>query len=212
MSDEMIPYVVRPGDYLSRLAHLHGFDAAKVWDHPKNAELRERRHNPEVLATGDVLHIPKPEPKRHSLSVGGTNRFTTNVPRIKLRVYLTGTDGQPLANARYWVDGEPEPAGTSDGEGLVEIEVSPAQRSLSVRVEGCEDSYVFNVALIEPIDTDAGLRQRLLNLRYLPEDGEAITPERTREAVQRFQEGHDLEPTGDVDDATREALVSAHGS
>src|SRR5262245_33961554 len=103
---EMIPYVIRPGDYLTRLASTRGFDAKKVWEDPKNDELRKRRPNPEVLAAGDILYVPEEEPKRLSLKVGGQNGFAATIPTVKLHLTLTGSDGKALANTPYWVDGE----------------------------------------------------------------------------------------------------------
>src|SRR5688500_6803666 len=108
----MIPYVVRPGDYLTRIASRRRFDAEQVWQHPQNAELRRRRPNPEVLAAGDILYVPDTEPRRHALTVGGTSSFTARIPTVKLELSLTGSDGQPLASKRYWVDGEE--AGSTD--------------------------------------------------------------------------------------------------
>jgi hypothetical protein len=42
MSKRMVPYVVRPGDYLLKLAHRHGFDVDTVWNDPGNDDLRQR--------------------------------------------------------------------------------------------------------------------------------------------------------------------------
>jgi hypothetical protein len=207
---EMIPYVVRQGDYLTRIAARRGFDAQEVWQHPRNEELRRRRPNPEVLAAGDVLYVPDAEAPRNALTIGGTNSFTTRLPTVKLELSLTGSDGQPLANKRYWVDGEE--AGTTGGDGKVEIEVRPTQPSVALRVEGCEDIYRLRVAHLDPVDTPAGVRQRLVNLRYLPENALQITDEQQADALRRFQERMNLAVTGEPDDATRERLVSENGS
>ena len=39
----MRPYVIRQGDYITKLAHQRGFDADAIWNDPKNQSLRERR-------------------------------------------------------------------------------------------------------------------------------------------------------------------------
>lgn len=207
---EMIPYVVRPGDYLTRIAARRGFDAEEVWQHDRNAELRERRPNPEVLEAGDVLYVPETEPTKNALSIGSTNSFTVRLPTIRLDVTLTGSDGQPLANKRYWVDGEE--AGTTDGQGNVRIDVRPRQSSVSLRVEGSPDVYVLRVAHLDPVDTDEGVRQRLTNLRYLPEDATLVSDEQLAAALCQFQRRAGLEETGTPNDETRERLVSEHGS
>jgi N-acetylmuramoyl-L-alanine amidase len=208
----MIPYVVRPGDFLGRLAHVHGFDADAVWNHPANADLRRRRTSPEVLATGDILHIPDEPRARHPLRLHATNAFSTRVATVRVRVALSGSGGRPLANARYWLDGATEPSGTTDGGGIATIEVEPTKTSVSVRVDGCSDVYLLRIGHIEPADSEAGVRQRLLNLSYLPEDSEHVTRERVGEALRRFQQRHGLELTGQPDGATVQALVREHGS
>jgi Putative peptidoglycan binding domain len=206
----MIPYVVRQGDYLTRIAMRHHFDANEVWQDPQNDELRRRRPNPEVLAAGDILYIPETEPTRNSLTIGGSNNFSVRLPTVKLELNVTGSDGQALANKRYWVDGEE--AGTTDGNGKVEIEVAASQPSAALRVEGCQDIYRLRIAHLDPVDTPSGVRQRLVNLRYLPENAIRVTDEQQSDALRRFQEQCGLEITGQPDDATRDRLVSENGS
>ncbi len=58
MSQEMRPYVVRQGDYLVKLAFVHGFDAEEVWNDPKNEEIRGRRADHNILAPGISFICP----------------------------------------------------------------------------------------------------------------------------------------------------------
>ena len=52
-------YTVRQGDYLSKISSENGFfDHTIIWNHPNNAELKEKRQNPSVLYPGDQLFIP----------------------------------------------------------------------------------------------------------------------------------------------------------
>src|SRR5208337_3002899 len=57
----MVPYVVRQGDYLAQIAFRRGFVADRVWSAPENATLREARKDPNILAPGDILHVPDDE-------------------------------------------------------------------------------------------------------------------------------------------------------
>ena len=51
------PYIVRQGDFLSKIAAQLGMDPSRIWELSENDELRARRPNPEMLAPGDVLHV-----------------------------------------------------------------------------------------------------------------------------------------------------------
>lgn len=51
-------YIVKPGDWLAKIAEEHGSTVSAIWNHPENAEHRATRGSPDVLYPGDVLHIP----------------------------------------------------------------------------------------------------------------------------------------------------------
>ncbi|APR81837.1 Hypothetical protein A7982_07186 [Minicystis rosea] len=75
MSNEMKSYVVRPGDYLTKLAWVHGFDVDEVWGHEKNGEISALRKDHNVLAPGDVIFIPRRR-RRGSPSAKGRRTST----------------------------------------------------------------------------------------------------------------------------------------
>lgn len=51
-------YIVKPGDWLAKIAEEHRSTVSAIWNHPENAEHRAVRGSPDVLYPGDVLHIP----------------------------------------------------------------------------------------------------------------------------------------------------------
>jgi hypothetical protein len=206
----MIPYVVRQGDYLTGIARRRGFDAQEVWQHPTNAALRERRPNPEVLAAGDILHVPETPAPGHRVTMGTTNRFSGRLPSVVLALSLSGSDGRPQANKRVWVDGEE--AGSTDGDGRIQLRAQATRPSVMLRVEGSADDYLLSIAHLDPIDTDAGVRQRLANLGFLPEDSASVTEQEHTEALRSFQRQMGLDATGAPDAQTTRRLVSEHGS
>jgi len=64
------PYVVKSGDWLSKIAAAHGFsDWRDIYYHPDNAAFRAQRPNPDLIYPGDVVMIPdqgggeQPKPK-----------------------------------------------------------------------------------------------------------------------------------------------------
>ena len=98
-------YVIRQGDCISSIAFRNGFDWITLWNEPANAELKERRKDPNLLFPGDVVHIPdlrlkevdRPTDQCHSFKV-------KNVP-AKLRLRLLGAEDEDQSAA-------PAPAGS----------------------------------------------------------------------------------------------------
>ncbi len=65
------------------------------------------------------------------------------------------------------------------------------------------------VGHMDPPDTESGIRMRLRNLHFLHDD--QAPPEHFGMAVGAFQRKHQLPDSGVVDDATRSAIMAAHG-
>jgi hypothetical protein len=215
----MRPYVIRQGDYLTRLAHSMGFDADAVWNHAYNRELRERRPNREILAPGDILYIPDAAPEARTLNVGSNNRFRATVGRVTIDIVLRGHEG-PLANEPYVVEGlTARITGQSDGAGRVTIPVPITAREVRLTLPRRHVTMPVAIGGIDPHDEPSGARQRLEHLghfgsQYAPIEGlEAAAGEigaREQRAVERFQRSRGLPASGALDDATRAALAEAH--
>ena len=56
--DVAVTYTVQRGDTLSKIGRLHGVDWNDIYQHPKNADFRKKRPNPDVIDVGDQLYIP----------------------------------------------------------------------------------------------------------------------------------------------------------
>ena len=215
----MQPYVVRQGDYLAQIAHRRGFSAEEVWNHPLNAELRERRGSHDILHPGDILQVPvgregwSPRP----LSSGGEHHFTARVTTIEIKLVLHRADRTVIANAPFRVDGlGPQPfEGETDGAGLALFEVPVHVREVAVSLAGEGLDYRVRIGRLDPAGEPSGVAKRLAHLGYLAPIGHDETPcpeALVSDAVSAFQEAQGLAVTGTVDDATRDALVAAHGS
>src|ERR1044072_2962292 len=86
MSGEMVPCVVRQGDFLVKLGWIHGFDPEVVWNDPKNEVLKKLRVDHNVLAPGDVIHIPARKQEGLPIAKGTTNTFVAKVPKVVVSV------------------------------------------------------------------------------------------------------------------------------
>lgn len=226
----MRPYVVRQGDYLTRLAVQHGFDADEVWSHESNRDLRERRPNRDMLAPGDILHLPERDPRAAPFRSGGTRRYQARVPKVPVRIVLR-SGREPIRDEPFVVTGAGRTAieGTSDGEGVIRFEVPVHVTEVYLRLPRSNAAYPVLVGHMDPLEEESGVRARLEHLGYLSpplRDVLARGPlgplahrrdtipeppdDALEQAVRRFQTANGLEATGAVDDATRDALRRAH--
>jgi uncharacterized protein involved in type VI secretion and phage assembly len=211
------PYVVRQGDYLSKLAFVQTFDGNQVWGDGKNADLQQQRRDPNVLAPGDLMFVPQARKEGQPINKGTSNRYQVNVPKVK--VELLFRDGeQPLAGEACEVRGlgkqDPEVPTSTDGGGKLSLNVPVTAREFYVDFPNKEGLGVhLYVGDVDPVSAPAGVAQRLVNLGYLPayfDDDPDSAAGYLERALKAFQAENGLEPTGTADDATRQALLGDH--
>lgn len=218
MSGNYRPYIVRQGDHLTRLAYVHGFDADTVWNHERNAELREMGRSPDILAPGDILYLPVKPKDGLAFSAGSGNRYRAQVPKIKVSLTFMDAD-QVLANERYEVHGLGTDGSSgqsalheTDGDGTVELELPVTTREVTIVFPNQNIAYEVRVGDMDPLAEMAGIQKRLENLGYLPREREsAAEGAYVQAAIAEFQKKHGLSPTGTIDDQTSKLLKDEHG-
>ena len=223
MSSE--PYVVGDGDYLTAIAYRFATTETKVLADPKNAKLKENRPNPEILAPGDVVYVPRAPRKWLPVTVGGTNSFKATPPMVTLNVVLKDHAGQPLASVG--VETEPTVSDsplTTDGSGTLTLQVPVHVKVVRVKVPARGSAFSFRVGQMAPHTHDSGVLSRLRQMGCLGnEDDHAgarswlakLTPA-TRavalaQGVSEFQRRNGKEVTGMADDGLRGEIRDAHG-
>ncbi len=209
------PYVVRQGDHLEQLAERFGFDAPLVWNDPRNRALRERRHDPAMLAPGDVLHVPKSPSPHGRFAHRDGNDYVARRTTARVKLALRDADG-PLAGLRCKVappDGEPFFV-TSGPDGMIDFEVPLGAREVPVFVEARAIELRVRPGELDPLDEPGGARQRLANLGYYPlsHDGAPARDEDHLDALRAFKRDHRLGDGDALDRATLDALRRAHGA
>lgn len=210
----MIPYVIRQGDYLRKLAFTKGFDADEVWAAPENAELKASRPNPDILCPGDILYVPEPKAEPLPLNVGGESTYTGDVPTVTVRIiFVEGSS--PLANELFAVDGLPEPfSGTTTDDGCVMFEAPITLREASIVLPNRNLVYPVKIGDLDPSDEQSGVATRLAHLGcygWFAEMEGDFDEDLHKLAVATFQEMIGSESTGECDDKTLSALDEKHG-
>jgi len=213
------PYVIKQGDYLIKLAHILSFDADEVWGSARNAELRKKRPNHNVLVPGDVLFIPDvEEPKKNRFSAKSSNDYVAFVPRTKVKVAMNMA-GKPMKDETYVVRGigEDEKERTTDGQGNIKFEASVHVRDVEVHFPERKLTRTVAIGGLDPIEEPSGLKMRLTHLGFYTAQPPAASREprdenRLEAAVAAFQSANALPSTGKLDDATKAAVLAAHGS
>lgn len=216
----MRPYVIRQGDYLTKLGHTMGFDPGTVWADPKNQALRERRPDPDLLHPGDLVWIPDAaQARRLAVKAGSTNRYAAHIPKKPVDVRIQ-VGGEGLPKEPYTILGlGPEPiTGQTDDEGWVRTKVDVHVRELEVVLTNKNRTLRVRVGDLDPIDTISGLRKRLSHLGFYKPSRVGVDNQDATEgdalvaALKAFQASKQLPANGKLDEETRKALTGAHGS
>jgi hypothetical protein len=208
------------------IAARHGLDPQEVWNLSENRTLRESRPNPEVLAPGDVVHLPEPQQPRNPITSGGTHRLRARVPGVRVR-FLLGTSESPLRDEPYVAEGiTTEPIrGTTDGDGAVTLTIPVHVRTFDVTLTRRNATFAVRVGHLDPAEETSGVETRLQQLGYLvptmsdlfghPAADDIVALRRSellQESLAAFQRDQGIDPSSGLDEATRAALRRAFGA
>lgn len=206
----MPEYTIKQGDCISSIADKHGFTPDKIWDHPDNANLKEKRKDQNILFPGDVVFVPDRKKKEESCTTEQRHRFRRKGVPEKLRVILR-VEEEPKANAEYILDIDGEQSrGVTDDEGCVSISIPPGARFGNLTIVDSGEEFELELGGLNPITEITGVQARLENLGY----DVNITgkwDENSVEALKQFQSRHELEVTGVIDKNTRGKIKKVYG-
>jgi hypothetical protein len=215
---EMKPYVIKQGDYLTRIAHRLGFPPEEVWNHAKNAELKKTRRDPDTLKAGDIVFIPDVPKKKNPYTKETENKYVAELPKLPVSLSVSH-NGEPIKDAKFVVKGlDEEIEGTTNGEGKVEFEVDVNVREVLVELPDDKKAYRMLLGDLDPVDEPSGARQRLTQLGYysakLAGEDQYVAHDAKHLAatLKAFQKQQGLDPSGLLDKSTADALVAAFGA
>jgi Putative peptidoglycan binding domain len=206
--------LVEQGQCVFSLAHRAGQSWKRIWDHPKNATLRQARH-PGILLPGDRLYLPPVEPREVSCATGSRHTFVLQraaAPQLRLTLRRTGVARAGLAYELQLDSGETL-RGTSDGQGqiLQPLPAAARQGRLVLQTNPPEELRLL-IGELDPVETVSGAQARLSHLGYYQGRVDGDLGPRTSAALRAFQQGNGLPETGTFDAATRSKLETLHGS
>ena len=218
----MPPYhVVQQGEHLSSIARSYGFsDFNTIWNDGQNAELRQKRKNPNVLFPNDRLFIPERTAKEESGSTEQKHVFKVKQSELKLVLVLENLYGKPMANVRCDLRVESEVHQlVTDGQGrltqTIPATAENAQLTVTDRTTSVQDTTIpIKIGHLDPIDEVSGQRARLNNLGYhadAPAGKEQEAEAAFTSAVEEFQCDHGLTVDGRCGPLTQAKLKEAHG-
>jgi len=218
-------YEVQPGDCMSSIAYEHGFFWQTLWNLPENAELKAQRKDPNVLMTGDIVHIPDLTVKRESGATDQRHKFMLKGVPETLRVKLLDLDQKPRANLQYTfvIDGNLR-RGTTDSNGELKESIPPAamKGKLIIPTLPGEDGkpnprkpptreMELQLGNLDPITEVSGVKARLANLGLYKGSLDGNVDDAMQKAVSTFQTQQGLPVTGTADAATKAQLQKLHG-
>lgn len=202
---------VARGECITSISDRYGFYWRTLWDHGLNAQLKERREDPNTLVPGDAVYIPDKRRKEEPINTGAFHKFKKRgIPAVVRLQIFDGEEFRANQEYKFFIEGETH-SGVTDDSGFLEVHVDPSVRKGKLTIGPDEAVLQFLFGELPPIEQMDGVQARLVNLGFYCEiNGEL--DDLTREALQAFQERFELETSGDANDATRAQLLSMHDS
>lgn len=196
---------VGEGESTASLAKKHGFFWRTIWEHGQNSALREKRKDPSVLFADDDIFIPEKKMKEVSKPTDAEHTFKRKGEPCKIKLQLLKL-GKPRAGEKYIIEIEgTQIQGTTDGDGKIEHFIPGESKSGKLILRDGKEVYAIGIGYLDPMDEPIGIQQRLNNLGYsVMESGEI--DDATKEALTKFQNDQGLDATGELDGATKSKI------
>ena len=207
-----INHQVKQGDCISSIAFENGFFPDTIWNHPSNAELKKKRADPNVLMPGDMVFVPDKRPKEVSEPTNQVHKFKCkNTPeKFKLQLLI---GGEPRVGEEYELEIEDlKFSGKTDGQGRISQSIPPnAKKGRLLLAKGAE-VYQLQIGNLNPSGEITGAQGRLWNLGFYFGAIDGKMSDELEEAILEFQFSRNIEPDGELNSATKDALEQAHGA
>jgi LysM repeat protein len=198
------PYKVVAGDCLHSIAYRAGLPLNRIWNDPRNKDLKRDRKDPAVLLPGDSIAIPaKRVDKVESRATGATHKLrrTDTCKEYRLQVLMgekpdadvpceVVVDGVQVAvkKAGAWISFQIRP----DAQQAV-VTLSFIQGKVGAKQLVDKREYRIRLGHLRPVETPEGQEDRLRDLGYYDAWPRGGTPALT-DVIQLFQASHGIRP------------------
>lgn len=222
----MPQHIVQQGEYLGRIVARHGHrDWKRVWEASENADLREKRQNPNVLYPGDRVFVPEFETAERPGATQQRHRFQVKGSIPKLIIEFRDIGNQPITNAECELRLSTGPVSlTTDSQGRIEQLICTEDEIATLAFRDREIPFPPEIPVmighLDPVDQVSGQIARLNNLGYVagtlpiqtgsPED-ERSKAAQLKSAIEEFQCDQKLQVDGLCGPATQKKLKEVHG-
>ncbi len=210
---------VEQGECLSSIARQYGFsDYRTIYNHPENAEFRQKRPNPNVIYPGDEIFIPDKELKHENRETEKKHKFKIRPAKTLLRIVAKDENEKPLTDKSYELTvGELTLYGSTDSAGRLEQAVSPTISEGQLKLwrdqttPGNYLSWTLKIGHLDPVNFATGIQARLNNLAFNCGGVDGIIGPKTKAAVRAFQDYYGLQVDGIPGPITQAKLKELHG-
>jgi N-acetylmuramoyl-L-alanine amidase len=206
------------GDSILSLAEDSGHFWETIWNASENAELRELRDNPETLAPGDKIYVPEIVPSERAADTAKRHTFRRKGVPARIALQLQVQNGPKFAGIVYeLLIGGKTHSGKTDGEGRIDHWLPTNEKKGTLTFWPEEPGYPKEIKMeieinhLAPADTVQGLQRRLCNLGYDCGGEDGTVGEKTKAAIEAFQEAQGVDVTGVADAATFSKMEDVHG-
>ncbi len=187
---------VRQGECISSIAFVYGFFPDTIWNDPANAELKQKRKDPNVLFPGDTVYIPTRRLKEEPGGTGQKHRFRRKGVPAKFRLRLLLND-EPRMSEPYILDIDGILfSGTTDVNGWIESPILPNAKKGKLLLDNGREEYPLELGNLDPVGEITGVQVRLYHLGFYIGDIDGVMNPETADALRAFQKKQGLEETG----------------
>ena len=204
-------YKVNQGDDIHSIAFERGFFPDTIWNHPNNADLKNKRKDPNVLLPGDIVHVPDKRLREYSEATNQVYKYKCKNTPDKLMLQLL-RESEPRKNESYELDIDGQKfSGTTDDQGRLEHSIPPNAKKGKLTIGKESDEYELRLGGLNPIEEVTGVQGRLRHLGFYFGSIDGKNSPELIHAIQEFQVVNDIEPDGEFNSATKDALKKSYG-